>query len=218
MPPGLGHPPPDVFRHLTKSVSRNQFRVRAAFERRSRPRRLLARCWAAQAALRPARCSAGCPAKDVAARHGLRRRPPVGSDDPCSFPATQSQFAAPFLTRMKFVDEQGRGRVADAVGVAGSTANLPPDAPARLRIGGAAAAHPPQRRDRPPPLGKRAVPQGARRDPDRRYPHVSGGMGTRKGDLSPKDNRGSRHKQPTEPVQRCSLPVEDDYDSEISPR
>ena len=61
-----------------------------------------------------------------------------------------SRFAGPFLSRMKFVDEQGRGRVADAVGAAGlprAPRGRPPRraarCTARLRAGGAAAAHPP---------------------------------------------------------------------------
>ena len=72
----------------------------------------------------------------------------------------------------------GRGRVADAVGVAslpraprGGTPRRPARRTARLRTAGAAAAHPEQRRDRPSPLGKRVVPQGARRDPDRQPRH-----------------------------------------------
>ena len=66
----------------------------------------------------------------------------------------------------------GRGRVADAVGVAGlpqtprrGTPRLAARRTARLRTDGAAAAHPEQRPDRPPPLGKRVVPPGPRRDP-----------------------------------------------------
>ena len=61
-----------------------------------------------------------------------------------------SQFAGPFLSRMKFVDEQGRGDVADAVGAAGlprtprgGTPRRSAPCAARLRAGGAAAAHPP---------------------------------------------------------------------------
>ena len=42
---------------------------------------------------------------------------------------------------------------------------------ARLRADGAAAAYPPSRRDGPPPLGERIVPQGARRDPGRQPRH-----------------------------------------------
>ena len=79
-----------------------------------------------------------------------------------------SQFAAPFLSRMKFVDEQGEGASPTHVGAEGLPRTPRGGAPrpaarsaARLRAGGAAAAHPPQRRDGPPPLGERVVPQGA---------------------------------------------------------
>ena len=50
-------------------------------------------------------------------------------------------------------------------------ARRPARCAARLRAVGAAAAHPLGRRDGPPPLGERVVPQGARRDPDRQPRH-----------------------------------------------
>ena len=80
--------------------------------------------------------------------------------------AGRRQVAAPFLSRMTFVDEPAEGvsptlsagRLYRAHRAAGRPAGLRPD--------GAAAAHPPHRRDRPAPLGERVVPHGARRDPD----------------------------------------------------
>ena len=89
-----------------------------------------------------------------------------------------SQFAAPFLARMKFVDEQGEGasptlsalrayREHRAAGRRGVQPDAPLDfAPAALR--------PLIRRDgrdRSPSLGERLVPQGPRRDPDREPRH-----------------------------------------------
>ena len=92
-----------------------------------------------------------------------------------------SQFAAPFLSRMKFVDEQGRGSVADAVGATGLPRTSRGGGAAACRPmcrstsphrpTGAAATHPSQRRDGPSPLGERVVPQGPRRDPDRQPRH-----------------------------------------------
>ena len=65
---------------------------------------------------------------------------------------------------MRLSPSTGRGATARRA------SSRPPRLAARrtagLRTDGAAAAHPPQRRDRPPPLGERVVPQGARRDPD----------------------------------------------------
>ena len=62
----------------------------------------------------------------------------------------------------------GRRDVGDAVGAAslprtprGGTPRRSAPCAARLCPGGAAAAHPPGRRDGPPPLGERVVPQGA---------------------------------------------------------
>ena len=77
-----------------------------------------------------------------------------------------SQFAAPVLTRMTFVDEQGEGtsptwsalRVSREHRAAGRR-GLPPDAPLDF-------APTALQRDRPLPLGTRGVPQGPRRDPE----------------------------------------------------
>ena len=77
-------------------------------------------------------------------------RPEGRFEQPAERHAGLSQFAGPFLSRMKFVDEQGRGGVADAVGAASLPRTPRGGAPrrsapcaARLRPGGAAAAHPP---------------------------------------------------------------------------
>ena len=89
-----------------------------------------------------------------------------------------SRFAGPFLSRMKFVDEQGEGASPTLSALrayrehrAAGAPRRPARCAARLRADGAAAAHPPGRRDGPPPLGERVVPQGARRDPDRQPGH-----------------------------------------------
>ena len=67
-----------------------------------------------------------------------------------------SQFAAPFLSRMKFVDEQGEGTSPTLAALrvyrehrAAGRRGVPPDAPLDF----APTA--------PPPLGERVVPQGA---------------------------------------------------------
>ena len=77
-----------------------------------------------------------------------------------------NQFAAPFLSRMKFVDEQGEGTSPTLAALrvyrehrAAGRRGVPARRTARFRTGGAAAAHPRGRRDGPPPLGERVVPQ-----------------------------------------------------------
>ena len=80
------------------------------------------------------------------------------------------QFAAPFLTRTSTSRVRAPRRRCRRCGSTANTApagrrGLPFRRTARLRTNGAAAAHQPRWRDRPPPLGEFVVPQGPRRDP-----------------------------------------------------
>ena len=89
-----------------------------------------------------------------------------------------SQFASPFLSRMKFVDEQGGGTSPTLAALrvyrehrAAGRRGVPPDAPLDFAP---AALQPLIRRDGVTDRrrwGERVVPQGARRDPDRQPRH-----------------------------------------------
>ena len=110
-----------------------------------------------------------------------------------------SQFAGPFLSRMKFVDEQGEGTSGLPRTPRGGTPRRSAPCAARLRPGGAAAAHPPGRRDGPPPLGERVVPQGARRDPDRQPRHrrrEETSAGSRRSSCPPRRRRPTAGRSP----------------------